>query len=176
MNFNDFVKFFGSVQKVALILFLSGFILILSTDEIREAMFLKDFIHAYGVYVGFITIVSGIILLIFGVEKSISFFKNKYEVSKSTTELIKILKELSVDEKRILSHFLANRTQVSNLGIEFMQLDEPKPIRMLMAKFFLYKGSVGVNPYYQVDNLIWDILQEYSQEILYEDIFWKDEK
>lgn len=174
MNFNDFIKFFGSVQKIALILFLSGFILILSTDEIREAMFLKEFIHDYGVYIGFITIVSGIILLIFGVEKSIFFFKNKYEKSKAITELIKMLKELSVDEKRILFHFLANRTQVSNLGIYSIELHEPKPIAMLMAKGILHRGNIGIGPYYQVENFIWDIIEKHYQDIFYEDIFWKD--
>jgi len=174
MNFNDFVKFFGSVQKVALILFLSGFFLILSNDEIREVMFLKDFISTYGVYIGFVIIVSGIILLIFIIERSISYFKNKYVLSKNTAELKKVLKDLSLDEKQVLAHFLKNKTQTSNLGRFSIELNEPKPIGMLMAKGFLHKGNVGIKPYYQVDNLIWGILQEYLEEILYEDIFWEN--
>ena len=170
-NINDFFKFFGSIYKVALILFLSGLSLILSNDEIREAMFLKDFINTYGVYIGFITIVSGIILLIFGVEKSIFFLKNKYELSKNTKELIKVFKNLSIEEKYILAHFLANKTQTSNLGIEFESFQESNPIKILLAKGYIEKGYVGITPYYYVNNVIWDVLQEKWQEIFYEEEF-----
>lgn len=175
MNFdiNSFFKFIGSIYKVSFIIFLSGLFMILSNDEVREVLFLKDFIKTYGVYIGFTTVVSGIILTIYVFESIVSFIKRKYGVSKSKLELIKILKDLSLNEKRVLAHFLVNKTQVSNLGIQYQSLDEPESVGMLMAKGFLYTSSVGLNPYYHLDSVIWDLLQEETREILYEDIFWK---
>lgn len=173
MNFdiNGLFKFFGSIYKVALVLFLSGLFLILSNDKIRELIFLKDFIRSYGVYVGSITIVSGIVLIVFIVEKVVEYTKNKYDISKRKTEIIKILRDLSLEEKQVLAHFLANKTQTSNLGIQYEVLEEESPIGVLMAKRFLHKNRIGLNPFYHVDNIIWDILQEKWQEIFYEDEF-----
>lgn len=175
MNFdiNSFFKFIGSIYKVALIVFLSGLLLILSNDEMRETLFFGDFIKTYGVYIGFATIISGIILGVYIIETIVSFVRSKYTVSKSKSEIVKILKDLSIDEKKVLAYFLANKTQTSNLGIQYQSLDEPEPVGILMAKGFMHKGNIGLNPYYQLDTIIWDLLQKETREILHEDIFWK---
>lgn len=173
MNFdiNGFLKFFGSIYKIAFILFLCGLFLTLANKELLAQFYLLEFINQYGVYVGIVTLVSGVITVVYLIEILFTWIRSKYILSKSTDELIVILKDLSIDEKKVLAHFLANKTQTSNLGISFQTLDEPEPIGILMAKGFLHKGSVGLNPYYQVDSVIWDVLQNNWQKILYEKEF-----
>ena len=172
-NINDFFKFFWSIYKVALILFLSGISLILSNNEIREAMFLKDFITTYGVYIGFITIVSGIILVVFIIEKVINYIKYKYTISKSKIKIMKSLKDLSIEEKAVLGDFLINKTQTSNLGIEFESIQESKSIKALIAKGYVEKGYVGRTPHYYINSFIWDVLQDKWQEIFMKKNLWK---
>ena len=111
-DFNGFIKFFGSIYKVAFTLFLSGLFLILSNEHIREVLFLNDFIKTYGVYIGFVTIFSGFILVVFIIEKIGNIFKRKYLLFKTKSEIIKILKDLSFEEKNILIYFLIHKTQV----------------------------------------------------------------
>lgn len=173
MNFdlNGFFKFFGSIYKIAFILFLCGLFLTLSNKELLAKFYLMGFINQYGVYIGIVTLISGVITILYVIETVFDWLKKKYQLSKNTDEIIVILKDLSIDEKKVLAYFLANKTQTSNLGIEYQRLDEPMPIGMLMAKSFLHKGSVGINPYYQVDSTIWDILQKNWQKILYEEEF-----
>ena len=94
-DINSFLKFFGSIYKVALILFFSGLLLILSNDSIREIMLLKDFINSYGVYIGIITIISGVVLVFFIIEYVLSFIKESFKVRKAKLKLLELLKDLS---------------------------------------------------------------------------------
>ena len=173
MNFdiNGFFKFFGSIYKIAFILFLCGLFLILANKELLAQFYLTEFINQYGVYVGIVTLFSGVITALYLLETIFSWIKSKYQISKSKTELIQILKDLSIQEKHVFAHFLANKTQTSNLGIEFESFQESQPIKTLLAKGYIQKGYVGVTPHYYVNTIIWDVLQANWQEIFYEDEF-----
>ena len=167
-NINDFIKFFGSVYKVALILFLVGMFLIFSSDEIRKTMLLQNFINTYGDFIGLITIISGIILIEFIVEESIKYIKSKYILFKQNREAIEILKNLSIEEKQVLVYFLQNQT--SNLGINY-SFQEDEAIRNLLANGYIIKLSNGKFPYYWTSNNVQNILRNNWQEIFYEEIF-----
>jgi len=173
MNFdiNGFFKFFGSIYRVAFIVFLCGLFLTLSDKELLEQFYLTEFINQYGVYIGIATLISGVITILHLLETIFSWIKSKYQISKSKTELIQILKDLSIQEKHVFAHFLANKTQTSNLDIEFESFQESQPIKTLLAKDYIQKGYVGVTPHYYVNTIIWDILQENWQIIFYENEF-----
>ncbi|MCK9454755.1 super-infection exclusion protein B [Sulfurimonas sp.] len=173
MNFNitDFLKLFGSVYKIAWILFISGLFLILSGNKIRELFYLQEFITQYGTYIGIVTLISGVITILNLISRLFNWFKNKRGLDQATNDFIEVLSNLSLDEKFILAHFLGNKTQTSNLGIEFESLQTPKPVKTLMARGYIKKSYVGVDPHFHVDSVVWDILQKNWQEIFYEDEF-----
>ena len=172
-DINSFLKFFGSIYKVALILFFSGLLLILSNDSIREIMLLKDFINSYGVYIGIITIISGVVLVFFIIEYALSFIKQSFKVYKAKLEMLKVLKDLSVDEKIVLAYFINKKTPISNLGIDphYEYFQETKAIKLLIAKMFLEKSYIEGNPYYCLNIAVWEILQYKWKEIFYEKEF-----
>ncbi len=173
MNFNitDFFKLFGSINKIAFILFLSGLFLILSNNEMRELFYLQEFIKQFGVYIGAVTLISGVITVLNIFSKIFSWINGKRGLSQATKDVIETLSHLSLDEKRILAHFLANKTQTSNLGIEYESFQESKPLNSLMAKGYIQKSYVGLNPHFHIETIIWNILQKNWQKILYENEF-----
>jgi len=173
MNFNvtDFFKLFGSINKIAFILFLSGLFLILSNNKIRELFYLQEFIKQFGVYIGIVTLITGVITVLNIFSKIFAWINGKRGLKQATKDVIETLSHLSLDEKRILAHFLANKTQTSNLGIEYESFQESKPLNILMAKGYIQKSYVGLNPYFHIETIIWDILQKNWQEIFYEDEF-----
>lgn len=173
MNFdiNSFFKLFGSIYKIAFILFLCGLFLIFSSEEIREVFFLKEFVKTFGVYIGITTLISGVITIIYIFEMIYSWFKKKSLFKLTSEEIIKNLSRLSIDEKKVLAYFLSSQTATSDLGIEYENLQEPKSIGSLMAKGYIYKTRIGLQPFYHVEDIVWDILQENWQRILYEDEF-----
>ena len=169
-DINNFLKFFGSIYRVASILFFSGLLLIFSNDNIREVMFLKDFINSYGVYIGIVTIVSGVVFAFYTMEYVFSHIKQYFIVDKAKLNSLKMLKDLSIDEKIVLAHFVSKKTQVSNLGIDFYY-QETKAIRLLIAKHWLEKTYIEGAYHYCLNSTIWDILQDKWREIFYEKEF-----
>jgi len=173
MNFNitDFFKLFGSIYKIAFILFLSGLFLILSNDKVRELFYLQEFIKQFGLYIGIITLISGVVTILNIFSKVLTWLNNKRGLKQATQDIIESLSNLSLDEKRILAHFLANKTQTSNLGIEYESFQQSKPLNTLMAKGYIKKSYVNMNPHFHIETIIWDILQKNWQEIFYENEF-----
>ncbi len=173
MNFNitDFFKLFGPINKIAFILFLSGLFLILSNNEIRELLYLQEFIKQFGVYIGVVTLISGVITVSNIFSKIFSWIKGKRDLNQATKDIIETLSHLSLDEKRILAYFLDNKTQTSNLEIEYESFQESKPLNSLIAKGYIQKTYVGLNPYFHIKTIIWNILQQHWQKIFYESEF-----
>ena len=173
MNFNitDFFKLFGSIYKIAFILFLSGLFLILSNNEIRELFYLQKFIEQFGVYIGIITLLSGVITVLNIFLKIFTWINGKIGLNQVTKEIIKTLSNLSIEEKRILAYFLAHKTQTSNLGLGYGSF-QPEPLTTLIAKGYInHPFYIQLTPYYKIDNVIWEILQKNWEKILYEDEF-----
>lgn len=177
MNFDisGVLKIFGSIYRLSFIVFMFGLFVFFSSEEMKDKLFINDLVSTYGIYIGIATIVSGILIILFIFEKTFIFIRTSKESTKHRKEAIKILRNLSVDEKGVLVQFLAGKTQTLSFGTR-IELYEQPPIGMLMAKGLLDKSNIGLTAYYHIDDLIWELIQNNQQEIFYEDTFWSKEE
>nr|WP_283256448.1 super-infection exclusion protein B [Arcobacter roscoffensis] len=162
------------IYKISLIIFLAGLFLIFSSEEIKQKMYLNKFILEYGVYIGIGTLISGLIFMYFFFEYIFLSYKNKKKINMFKNDLLRELKQLSLDEKKVFAYFIVNNTKTSNLDIKFESIQEPKVLKQLLAKGYLYKKYVRLEPFYIINNDIWALLHDNQNEIFYEEVFWSD--
>lgn len=165
---------FGSAYKILFIIFICGIFLIFVNDDIKQLFYLKSFVASYGLWLGIATLLSGAYILISSFEKIISYFKtNKYN-SKKTEKLFINLKNLDIEEKKVLAYFLSQKKQTTLLKFQYMQ---PDCIGHLEQMGFLYEiSNEHGNYYFKISDDIWEILQDNWQDILYEDEFHRRKK
>ena len=168
-NFSDIFKIFGSAYKISFIVFICGVFLIFINDEIKQALYLKSFVKSYGLWLGIATLLSGAYILISSFEKIISYFKtNKYN-SKHKEKLFINIKNLGIEEKKVLAHFLSQNKQISLFKFQYMK---PDCIGHLEQMGIIHEISNEYGSYYfKISDDIWEILQDNWQKIFYEDEF-----
>lgn len=165
----ELIKLFGSIHKILLVIFVVGLGLIYLPESIKEQFYLKSFIQSYGIWIGIAILVSGGILTVEIIIKIFNWIVKLIAMSKDKKIVIEHLKNLSIEEKKVLAHYLVNQTQTSDLGI-FLNI--PRPVEQLMAKRYLHRHYVHLSTYFSLDSIIWQLLQDNWKEILYEDIFY----
>ncbi|WP_373032873.1 super-infection exclusion protein B [Sulfurovum sp.] len=173
MNFdlNGFLKLFGSLSKLAWIVFFSGLILIMSSNDFREKFYLEEFVTNYGVWIGISTLIAGILIVIDVLDKIFSYFKRNKKASQTQSRLLRTLKNLGIEEKKILAYFLSQQKQTVVFKFQYVAAI-PDSIGHLQQMGFLYEVSNEYGTYYyQVVDEIWAILEDHWQEVFYEDEF-----
>jgi hypothetical protein len=164
----ELIKLFGSIHKILLVIFVVGLGLIYLPESIKEQFYLKSFIQTYGIWIGIAIFLSGGILAVEIVVKSFNWLVRLIAINKDKKMVVENLKNLSIDEKKVLTHSLANRTRTSDLGL---YIDIPPPVEQLMAKGYLHRHYIHLSAYFSLDEALWYLLQNHWEEIFYEDIF-----